>query len=79
MRWTNAALSRRCSNRKTGRTPECGLTSRRSQRRLRLELMDGFGSATMIELSEPLGGRRASAMNHSFHGNHELFENLIRE
>ena len=42
----------------TARRP---LTPRRSQRRLRLELMDGLGYTTVLELAEPLASQRGSA------------------
>ena len=38
------------------------LTSRRSQRRLPLEFMDGLSYTTIIRLAEPLAGRRGSAL-----------------
>jgi hypothetical protein len=37
------------------------LTQRRSQRRLRLEFMDGLRYTTVVESAEPLAGRRGSA------------------
>jgi hypothetical protein len=41
----------------------CGLTPRLSQRRLPLEFMDGLSYTTIIELAEPLAGRRGSALD----------------
>ena len=39
------------------------LTRRWSQRRLRLEFMNGLDYTTIIELAEPLAGRRGSALD----------------
>jgi len=39
------------------------LTPRWSQRRLRLELMDGLSDTTVIEPAEPLSRRRGSALD----------------
>ena len=39
------------------------LTQRRSQRRLRLEFMDGLSHTMVIELADPLAGRRGSAFD----------------
>jgi hypothetical protein len=39
------------------------LTPRWSQRRLRLEFMNGLDYTTIIELAEPLAGRRGSALD----------------
>ena len=44
-------------------TLRCGLTPRWSQRRLRLEFMDGLSYTTIIELTEPLARRRGSALD----------------
>ena len=41
----------------------CGLTPRWSQRRLRLEFMDGLSYTTIIELAESLARRRGSALD----------------
>ena len=41
------------------------LTPRWSQRRLRLEFMDGLSYTTIIEFAEPLAGRRGSALDRS--------------
>jgi hypothetical protein len=38
------------------------LTPRWSQRRLRLEFMDGLSYTTIIEFAEPLARRRGSAL-----------------
>ena len=40
-----------------------GLTLRWSQRRLPLEFMAGLSYTTIIELAEPLAGRRGSALD----------------
>src|SRR5437762_714708 len=40
-----------------------GLTLRWSQRRLRLEFMDGLSYTTIIEFAEPLARRRGSALD----------------
>jgi len=42
--------------------PPC-LTLRWSQRRLRLEFMDGLGYTTIIEIAKPLARRRGSALD----------------
>jgi hypothetical protein len=39
------------------------LTPRWSQRRLRLEFMDGLSYTTIIEFAKPLAGRRGSALD----------------
>jgi hypothetical protein len=39
------------------------LTPRCSQRRLRLEFMDGLSYTTIIEFTEPLARRRGSALD----------------
>ena len=39
------------------------LTHRWSQRRLPFEFMDGLSYTTVIELAEPLAGRRGSALD----------------
>jgi len=42
---------------------QCRLTPRWSQRRLRLEFMDGLSYTTIIEFAEPLVRRRGSALD----------------
>ena len=52
MRW-DALITRLCRR----------LTPRWSQRRLPLEFMDGLSYTTVIEIAEPLAGRRGSALD----------------
>ena len=74
-RWREGGTVRRASHdgisqatrRSLASVPRCphfvrhGLTLRWSQRRLRLEFMDGLSYTTIIELAEPLACRRGSA------------------
>ena len=76
-RWREGGTVRRASHdgisqaarRSLASVPRCphfvrrGLTLRWSQRRLRLEFMDGLSYTTIIEFAEPLARRRGSALD----------------